>query len=196
MLLLYISYISHQHFYYVTYQVYILYLACELTFPSGGGGAGCGVSLKAPFSDHWDVLLLCLWWPKQIFSWTHQGSVQACLEWQNQVNYLIFWYSAKQTGKKKGGVAAPKPGVVTCDQPGFSWQTTFGQTRTSTAVSKNRAQGRGRPQTMWPTLTCCHWERGHVSTITLCSINAQPAPKYVWLLYNRRLPHCPIYKKH
>lgn len=44
---------------------------------------------------------------------------------------------------KQERVAAPKPGVVTCDQPGFSWQTTFGQTRASTAVSKNRARGVG-----------------------------------------------------
>ena len=48
------------------------------------------------------------------------------------------------------------------------WQTTFEQTKASTAVSKSRAQGRGRPRTMWPTMTHRPRERGHISTITLC----------------------------
>lgn len=48
---------------------------------------------------------------------------------------------------------------------------------------------------MWPTLTCRHRERGHVSTITLCQINAQPAPNMCNLFYNRGLPHGSIWKK-
>lgn len=87
------------------WHIRFTYLACELTFPSGGGGAGCGVSLKAPFSEHWDILLLCLWWLNQIFSWNHQESVQTCLGWQNQVKHDLY-----QTRNRVSFV--PKPNSI------------------------------------------------------------------------------------
>lgn len=95
-----ISYISHQHFYStcrITFRLHSL----ELTFSSGGGGVGSGVSpgnrpdhrsrplqptnKRAHFSDRWNVLWPSLWDQKQIFLTRRWQSFQSCLWRQNHI---------------------------------------------------------------------------------------------------------------
>lgn len=105
--------------------------------------------------------------------------------------------------------AAPEPGVATCDQRGSSDGRRLDKQTIALLLIKNKKKmsgprGSAGPKACgppWPAATVRGGVEGWRGGAT-CQHNHimrdkcfEPAPQYVWPLYNRRPPRWPIYKE-